>query len=77
MQCKKEENESNCTCSWPDCPRKGMCCDCVTHHRQKGEIPGCFFPTEAEATNDRSFEYFASLFKNDNYEPGEKNSSEP
>jgi len=25
-----------------------MCCDCVSHHRQKGEIPACFFPAESE-----------------------------
>ena len=32
---RKEENAVNCTCSYPDCPRKGMCCECVMHHRKK------------------------------------------
>lgn len=60
MQCKKEENLVNCPCSYPDCPRKGMCCECVAHHRIKNEIPACFFPVEAEVetTNDRSVENF-------------------
>jgi hypothetical protein len=60
MQCKKEENLKNCTCSYPDCPRKGLCCDCVLYHRRKGQIPACFFPIEAEMAtmNDRSIENF-------------------
>ena len=60
MQCKREENAVNCACSFPDCPRKGMCCECVAHHRTKNEIPACFFPIEAEmeTMNDRSVETF-------------------
>ena len=60
MQCKKEENFVNCPCSYPDCPRKGMCCECVAHHRIKNEIPACFFPVEAEVEtmNDRSVDNF-------------------
>lgn len=60
MQCKKKENAANCPCSFPDCPRKGMCCECVAHHRKKNEIPACFFPVEAEAKtmNDRSVDNF-------------------
>jgi hypothetical protein len=77
MQCKKEENLADCTCSWEDCPRKGLCCDCVMHHRRKGEIPGCFFPPDAEITYDRSYAYFASLFNKENYEPGAEKTSEP
>jgi hypothetical protein len=58
MQCKKEENAVNCTCSYPDCPRKGMCCECVMHHRKKNEIPACFFSVESEGDYDRSVENF-------------------
>jgi hypothetical protein len=60
MQCKQEQNLENCPCSHPDCPRKGMCCDCVDHHQKKGEIPACFFPAEkeAETMNDRSVKNF-------------------
>lgn len=58
MQCKREENLENCPCSYPDCSRKGKCCECVEHHRRKGQVVACFFPAEAEAEtmNDRSVE---------------------
>ena len=58
MGCKKEINLENCSCTYPGCPRKGMCCDCVKHHRGKGELPGCYFTPEAEKTYDRSIEKF-------------------
>ena len=60
MQCQQEQNLENCPCSHPDCPRKGKCCDCVSHHKTKGEIPACFFPIEAEEqyVNDRSVDNF-------------------
>jgi hypothetical protein len=41
--------------------RKGKCCDCVTYHRQKGQLPACYFPPDAEKTYDRSIEYFVEL----------------
>lgn len=65
MQCKQEQNRENCPCSYPDCPRKGICCDCVDHHRRKGEIPACFFPAdfEAETTNDRSVDNFIKSYQ--------------
>lgn len=65
MQCKKEENAQNCPCSYPSCPRKGFCCECVSHHRAKGGIPACFFPLEAEAetANDRSVENFIRAYE--------------
>lgn len=65
MQCKREENLANCPCSYPDCPRKGKCCDCVAHHREKGGIPACFFPVEAEmeTMNDRSVESFIKAYE--------------
>jgi len=60
MECKKEKNLSNCTCSYP-CSKKGLCCDCVAAHRDNGEIPGCFFPENAEKTYNRSIEYFIKV----------------
>ena len=65
MQCKREENLAACPCSYPDCPRKGLCCDCVSHHREKGGIPACFFPTNAEVDtmNDRSVESFIKAYQ--------------
>lgn len=47
MECKKEINKANCKCSYP-CSNRGMCCECVKSHRENNEIPGCFFPKEAE-----------------------------
>ena len=64
MECKKAENLEFCTCTY-DCHRKGICCDCVAYHRRKRQLPGCFFPPEAERTYDRSYEYFARLVDRD------------
>jgi hypothetical protein len=61
MECKKDKNLTGCNCSWPSCPRKGMCCDCLTYHRRSGELPACFFPPEAERTYDRTCAHFARL----------------
>ncbi len=57
MECKKETNKASCTCSY-SCSKRGICCDCVAYHRERGEIPGCFFSKESEATYDRSINYF-------------------
>lgn len=45
---------SKCACTYPGCPRKGNCCQCVDYHRNNGELPGCFFSREGERTYDRS-----------------------
>ncbi len=57
----QHKNASGCTCTYSPCPRKGICCECVTYHRRAGELPGCFFPKDAEATYDRSISYFVSV----------------
>lgn len=56
----REENLSECTCTYP-CDRKGMCCECVRHHREVGELPGCLFPPEVEKTFDRSVRKFVEV----------------
>jgi len=61
MDCKKEQNLANCTCSYTACDRRGVCCDCVQNHLKSRQIPGCFFSADAEKTYDRSFEHFARL----------------
>ena len=64
MECpKQDKNLENCNCSYEPCVRKGKCCDCVTYHRQKGQLPACYFPPDAEKTYDRSIEYFVELNK--------------
>ncbi|RJQ45689.1 MAG: hypothetical protein C4534_04100 [Gaiellales bacterium] len=62
MECPKEKtNLANCNCTYEPCVRKGKCCDCVTYHRQKGQLPACYFPSEAEKTYNRSISYFLEL----------------
>ncbi len=58
MNCHKEKNLENCNCSYPGCPRKGICCECIEHHRKKSQLPACYFTSEAEKTYDRSIEKF-------------------
>jgi hypothetical protein len=54
----KQENLEKCNCSYPGCPRKGTCCECLHYHREMGELPACFFSDEAEKTYDRSVNKF-------------------
>ena len=58
MECKKEKNIKECSCSYVSCEHRGLCCECVSYHRQRGEIPGCFFPPEDERSYDRSLAAF-------------------
>jgi len=58
MKCKIDDNLKNCACTYPGCPRKGKCCDCIVYHKSRGELPGCLFPKEAEKTYDRSIAAF-------------------
>jgi hypothetical protein len=61
VQCKKDVNIKSCTCTYEGCPRKGVCCDCISYHLRSRQLPGCCFPAEAERNYDRSFEHFARL----------------
>jgi len=63
MECKKSSNLKNCNCTSPNCPRKGVCCECLKHHLADKELPACCFPKDAEKTYDRSFKRFAELVK--------------
>ena len=58
MECKIEENLKDCPCTYPQCSRKGKCCDCLKYHLAHNELPACCFSREAEATYDRSIENF-------------------
>lgn len=58
MECNLNNNLSGCNCTYPGCPRKGICCECIEHHRSKGQLPACYFSPEAEATYDRSVEKY-------------------
>ena len=63
MQCNEEKNMKMCSCSYPGCPRKGHCCECLRYHLANQELPGCCFPPEVERTYDRSFQRFAQIYK--------------
>lgn len=56
----RELNLANCTCTYDPCKRKGMCCECISHHRENNEIPGCLFPPVVEKTYDRSVKRFVA-----------------
>ncbi len=58
MECHLDANKKACNCTYP-CDKRGKCCECVSYHRRRGELPACYFTKEQEATYDRSVEYFA------------------
>lgn len=62
-ECKRQTNLKNCNCTYPNCEKKGMCCECLRFHLSNRELPGCFFPKEIEKTYDRSFKRFTELVK--------------
>lgn len=59
MECKQQKNMKFCSCSYPGCDRKGICCECLQYHLKNRQLPGCCFPPAAEKTYDRSFAAFA------------------
>lgn len=61
MECQnKEKNIDFCNCSYPGCPRKGLCCECLRYHLLNQQLPACFFSSEAEKSYDRSIENYLS-----------------
>lgn len=58
MECQKIKNLKNCPCTYPNCSRKGLCCQCLHHHLENHQLPACCFPPDIEKTYDRSFEAF-------------------
>ena len=59
MDCvNHEKNAKRCNCTYPGCPRHGICCECLAYHRAMGELPACYFNTAQERTYDRSIGYF-------------------
>lgn len=64
MSCDNlKKNLEFCKCTYNPCSRKGKCCECIQYHLKAGQIPGCFFPNEAERTYDRSIENFIRSYK--------------
>lgn len=62
MECSIEENKLNCSCSYSNCFRRGKCCQCISYHWSKKQLPGCFFPAEAEKNYNRSLKYFLEVY---------------
>lgn len=57
-QCPRAKiNEQYCTCTY-SCDKHGICCECLHYHRQRGEIPACFFTVEEEKTYNRTVQFF-------------------
>ncbi|MDD5005454.1 MAG: DUF6485 family protein [Candidatus Omnitrophica bacterium] len=54
----KEINLKNCNCTYITCSRKGVCCECITYHRENNQLPACYFSPSAEKTYDRSVDNF-------------------
>ncbi len=62
-KCKNfQTNMDNCNCSYPNCPRKGNCCECIQYHLNRRELPACAFPDEVEESYDRSFDKFIEVY---------------
>lgn len=40
------------------CPYKGKCCECIKYHKERQELPACYFTEEQEKTYDRSIEFW-------------------
>lgn len=55
--CRRDELSRECPCTYP-CSRRGKCCECIAHHRSRGELPACYFTPEQERTYNRSIEYY-------------------
>ena len=63
MGCSNQKEKNGCTCTNNTCERHGSCCACIAYHRDKGQMVGCYFSTEAEKTYDRSMEAFVAQLK--------------
>ncbi|HOE68681.1 MAG: hypothetical protein BWY49_01089 [Candidatus Omnitrophica bacterium ADurb.Bin314] len=61
MDCKVSANRKRCNCTYEPCPRKGICCECLAHHRERNELPACYFTASAERTYDRSVDAFLRM----------------
>jgi hypothetical protein len=63
MECRKETNLKRCNCTYEPCARKGICCECISYHKNMGELPACYFSSKDERTYDRSIDFFIKLNK--------------
>ena len=59
-ECAKASGVDDCPCTYPGCSKHGNCCQCVRHHRDRDQLPACYFTAEQEKTFDRSIAFFLS-----------------
>ncbi|MBI4826966.1 MAG: hypothetical protein HY807_11210 [Nitrospirae bacterium] len=64
MKCKMEEHKKFCNCTYKNCERRLKCCECLHYHREKMQLPACYFTNEAERTYDRSVSNFFRMLNN-------------
>ena len=62
MECKQMTNRKECNCTYSGCPRHGICCECLSYHWSRRELPACLFPDEVEKTWDRSLRKFMQTY---------------
>ena len=58
MECTKDKNSKECSCTYTSCPRHGICCQCISYHRSKNQMVACYFTPEEEKSYDRSMKRF-------------------
>ncbi|HTX87257.1 MAG TPA: hypothetical protein VMC41_04315 [Candidatus Nanoarchaeia archaeon] len=58
MECQKKINLASCPCTYEPCGRKGRCCECLNYHRERLELPACYFSPNKERTYDRSIKNY-------------------
>jgi len=62
-ECPNEEvNNERCNCTYSGCSHHGLCCECLSSHLSRKELPACCFPPDAEKTYDRSFRKFIEVW---------------
>ena len=57
MECQKDQNLEFCNCTY-SCNKKGKCCECLKYHRERNELPACYFSTDTEKTYDRTIKNY-------------------
>jgi hypothetical protein len=46
----RERNAESCPCKVRDCPRLGVCCECIEFHRGQGEPTACYAEMQRHPT---------------------------
>ena len=41
MKCKMDDNKTTCPCTYDNCERRGICCECIRNHLTTRSLPAC------------------------------------